>query len=444
MDSAILRAVTFIHHHKNIRIGVGNLFLGSGFKLVDDGGNQVGFIFADQFDQVFAVFGAADGFAAIVEGIPDLFVEIDAVGDEDDARVLNVRVQGEGFRQHDHRERFAAACGVPDDAARTHAAVEMGNAGDGLFDGEVLLVAGDLLDARVVDNELIDQFEQALGAQEAVERAILRGGESFARAFQIFKVTHDRGCIFSMDEQGSFGRIRQRRVNEAVYFILNIRFFAPYRPIFFGGGSRGVHGFVLADAEQELRILEEVRDFVILLVADVLGDRFKNGLFACSCSFIRSLAFDNDERDAVDKDDDIGAAGFITTALLHNEFIADVIDVVFGMLPVYVIEVETARIARDGLRQADAEGEQFVDFLVGADKTVIGFLPELTDGILKIGFAERNFVPLKADAVMLTQPVEQNILQNDVAELAAAFGKGVIGREVLIAQPHEQLQGRDL
>ena len=99
-----------------------------------------------------------------MEGVPDLLIEIDAVGDEDDARVLNVGVQGEGFRQHDHRERFAAACGVPDDAARTHAAVEMGNAGDGLFDGEVLLVAGDLLDTRVVDDELIDQFEQALGA----------------------------------------------------------------------------------------------------------------------------------------------------------------------------------------------------------------------------------------------------------------------------------------
>jgi hypothetical protein len=126
--------------------------------------------------------------------------------------------------------------------------------------------------------------------------------------------------------------------------------------------------------------------------------------------------------EAVDKDDDIGAARFITAALLHDEFIADVIDVVFGMLPVYIIEVETARIARDGLRQADAEGEQFVDFLVGADKSVIGFLPKLTDGVLKIGFAERNFVPLKADAVMLAQPVEQNILQNDIAELAAALG----------------------
>src|SRR5512145_44799 len=165
-----------------------------------------------------------------------------------------------------------------------------------------------------------------------------------------------------------------------------------------------------------------MRNFIILLVADVLHDACKNRFFTRTGAKVRPLAFDDDERDAVDKDDDIGAARFVTAALFHDEFIADVIDVVFGMLPVYVIEVETARIARDGLRQANAEGEQFIDFLVGADKTVIGFLPELTDGILKIGFAERHFVPLKADAVVLAEPVEQDILQNDVAELAAAFG----------------------
>lgn len=180
-----------------------------------------------------------------------------------------------------------------------------------------------------------------------------------------------------------------------------------------------------------------MRDFIIFLVADMLGDACENRFLARACALIGALALDDDERDAVDKDDDIGAARFITAALLRHEFVADVIDVVFGMLPVYVFEVETARIARDGLRQADAEGEQFVDLLVGADETVIRFFFEFADGVVEIGFAERNFVPLKADAVMLAQPVEQDILQNDVAELAAAFGEGVIGREVLIAQPHE-------
>ena len=85
-------------------------------------------------------------FAAVVEGVPDLLIEIDAVGDQDHARVADVGVQSQGLGQHDHRERLAAAGGMPDDATVAHAvSIEMGDAGDGLFDGEVLLVAGDLL-----------------------------------------------------------------------------------------------------------------------------------------------------------------------------------------------------------------------------------------------------------------------------------------------------------
>ena len=80
----------------------------------------------------------------------------------------------------------------------TNAIIEMVNARKGFFDGEVLLVTRNFLNTRIVDDKLINQFEQAFGAEEVIERAILRGGESFARAFQIFKVAHDRGCKLSM------------------------------------------------------------------------------------------------------------------------------------------------------------------------------------------------------------------------------------------------------
>ena len=67
---------------------------------------------------------------------------------------------------------------MPDDAARTHAAVEMGNAGDGLFDGEVLLVARDLLDARVVDDELIDECMETFTIMyKSMERTFQRFAE---------------------------------------------------------------------------------------------------------------------------------------------------------------------------------------------------------------------------------------------------------------------------
>ena len=71
-------------------------------------------------------------------------------------------MQAEGLGQHDHRQRFAGAGGVPDHAAGALAlGVERGHALEGGFDGEILLVAGDLFFAAVEDDELVGQFEQA-------------------------------------------------------------------------------------------------------------------------------------------------------------------------------------------------------------------------------------------------------------------------------------------
>ena len=42
------------------------------------------------------------------------------------------------------------------------------------LDGEILLVAGDFLDAAVVDDELIGQFQQPRRTQQGIQRPILR------------------------------------------------------------------------------------------------------------------------------------------------------------------------------------------------------------------------------------------------------------------------------
>jgi hypothetical protein len=60
-----------------------------------------------------------------------------------------------------------------------------------------LLVACDLLNARVVDNELINEFKQTFGAQETVKGAVLYGG-SRSPAFPKSSVAHDRHCIFAV------------------------------------------------------------------------------------------------------------------------------------------------------------------------------------------------------------------------------------------------------
>ena len=166
VDAAILAAMAFIDQDKDVGVGIGNFPFGDGLEFVDDSGDDIGGAMPDEFDQVFARFGLDRAFAAGFEGFPDLGVEVDAVGNENDARVADVGMQGQGFGEHHHRERFAAAGGMPDDAAGAFAfGIEVGDAGEGLLDGEILLVAGNLFDPGIEDDVLVNQFEQAFGAQ---------------------------------------------------------------------------------------------------------------------------------------------------------------------------------------------------------------------------------------------------------------------------------------
>ena len=66
--------------------------------------------------------------------------------------------------QPDHGQAFATALGVPDDAAL--AAL---HAGLRRLHAEVLVVAADLLDARVEDDEIVDDLKQPLLAAELAQ-----------------------------------------------------------------------------------------------------------------------------------------------------------------------------------------------------------------------------------------------------------------------------------
>jgi len=68
-------------------------------------------------DQIGAAFGAMDAFLHAGKNAFDLLVEFDAVGDDQHARAGDVFA--DPFGQPDHRQAFAAALGVPDDAALT-------------------------------------------------------------------------------------------------------------------------------------------------------------------------------------------------------------------------------------------------------------------------------------------------------------------------------------
>ncbi len=68
VDQAVLAAVAFIHQHKDIGIGIFDLFVGDGLEFVDHRGDDLGPFGLDQFDQVSAGSGLHHGSAAVVEG----------------------------------------------------------------------------------------------------------------------------------------------------------------------------------------------------------------------------------------------------------------------------------------------------------------------------------------------------------------------------------------
>ena len=212
VDQAVLAAMALVHQDKNVGVIVGDLFIGHGLELVDDGGDDVGFVRLDQFDQVPSRFGLHDGLAAVLEGAVDLIVEVDAVGDQQDARVGDVGMQRQGFGQHDHAERLARAGGVPDDAAGALALrIQVGDAFDGGFDGEVLLVTGDLLDPAVEEHELVGQFEQAGRVEQAQDGTVLLGEQAFALVRKL--TPHPIGMLAPVVE-GVFDFGRERLVDQ--------------------------------------------------------------------------------------------------------------------------------------------------------------------------------------------------------------------------------------
>ena len=147
-----LGAVAFVHEHVEIAVGfeVRRQFRDGGDKI-RDGSRIVGFLaaeFVDQRthqpgrrgvqggDQVRAASGAVDVFVDALEHLFDLLVQFGAVGDEQHPRIGTVFTQP--FGQPHHGQAFAAALGVPDDAALAAADEILGGA-----QAEVLILPAD-------------------------------------------------------------------------------------------------------------------------------------------------------------------------------------------------------------------------------------------------------------------------------------------------------------
>ena len=82
---------------------------------------------------------------------------------------------------------------------------------DGCLDGKILLVAGNLFVATVVDNELVSQLQQPFGPQQGVQGAILLVGQARAEFGKMFT---NEVAVLTSTEDALPGVGRQRRVNE--------------------------------------------------------------------------------------------------------------------------------------------------------------------------------------------------------------------------------------
>ena len=100
-----------------------------------------------------------------------------------------------------------------------------------------------------------------------------------------------------------------------------------------------------------------MRDFVGALIAQVL----RNGLLKI---LVRSLAFDDAERDAIDEQNNVRPARLGRAGTLNVELLADMEDVVGENGPVDVFQRTAARVALDRLIERGAKlqeiGRQFV------------------------------------------------------------------------------------
>ena len=116
---AVLAAVSLIHQHEGVAVGL-QAFVGRGYReLVDEGGDDMSALILQQFNQMFAGIGLLRLQVAGAKSAADLIVQIDTVGYQNDLGVGDSRMQGQRFGQHHHGQGFSAALGVPDHAPRS-------------------------------------------------------------------------------------------------------------------------------------------------------------------------------------------------------------------------------------------------------------------------------------------------------------------------------------
>lgn len=280
------------------------------------------------------------------EHAEELAVEVVAVGDDDDGRILHRRVLHHAGGKAGHGDALAAALGMPDHAALVSAAgARCGNdAVDGGAHGMELVVAGDLLDQRAV---VLEQHEKA--------QVVEQGGGREKPAHHGFQLVE----------------LAQRVERDAVDR-------APALETLGVGGKRAAARLAAVRNHEQLVVLEQIGNLVLVGLDLLVG-------FPDVRIFVgRILEFDQHQRQAIDEQDHVGPARVV--GALDRELVDRKPIVRSRRRPVDQAHEVTERLAVLLVRDRNAACEQLVEQAIGGEQGGVSEIHHLADRI----FARRG------------------------------------------------------
>ena len=208
---------------------------------------------------------------------------------------------------HHHGERLTRTLRMPDDATLTVTRrVIFGNGLHNRLYRKELLVSANLFHIGIVNDKILRELAQAFFFEQRNQRLVL------------FRRDTPRNNL-----------IDKARLPFRILF-------TPYIPEFFPGAHSRVLDRILVCRDNHLHVLEQLRNILRFLVADILLDPlfFRN---------IGSLALDNGKRNSVHEHNNIGAGVFLFVPTVAREFLRHMENVVFEIVPVNIVQVETFR-----------------------------------------------------------------------------------------------------
>ena len=281
--------------------------------------------------------------------IPQLFDQIQSVADQNESRVYNGSVCNNTLHEHNHCQGLATPLCVPNDAATAVAPILTVYTAHRIFNAKELLITGNLLNAAIIQNKETNNIQQTRLGQHGYDHLVLLCNVT---------IIHITLCC--------------------LFLPLHILFVPLTVKLLLGSGSTVLDRFRV-QGDSQLCKLKQLGNVVRLPVADIL----LHALFHIHAGF---FTFDHNQRNAVDQQDNV-RSGIFAVGAFYGKFIRNLPDIVLGVFPVNIGNVEGLGIAVIQMYiTAFAVNQPIIDRLTGKHQTTlqrsIQFTDRFADGII--------------------------------------------------------------